>query len=240
MLKSAQSKGLKVAVGYNIRFDPGLQLIKRTLRRNIIDSPLSIAVEWGNNIRFWRPGLDYKNHYILKKGSGIILDDSHEYDYMRWLLDDEVELVYCQTGKMKSIKTETDSLASIILKFKKGTIGSLLIDYVRPSYERRCQIIGEKGEIKWEYTTKKSGWKDYSTKANSSVMINRLGSRSIKKNIFSFRSNDAYVNETTNFIHSVTHGIEPLVNGWDALKTLKIGLAALESARKNEVIIIDN
>lgn len=240
ILKKAQSEELKVAVGYNMRFDPGLQLIRKKLENNLISRPLSIFAEWGHNIQFWRPGIDYKNHYILKKGSGIILDDSHEYDYMRWLLNDEVQSVYCQTQKTQSIKTETESLASIVLKFKRGTIGSLIIDYVRPSYERKCHIIGEKGSIKWEYSMQKGSWKNYSSKANSSVVINPLRSNSIRKRTLAVHSNDMYINEVKNFLNSVINGEEPLVNGWEGLKTLEIAEAALESSRKNKVVFLKN
>ena len=38
-------------------------------------------------------------------------------------------------------------------------MASLVIDYVRPNYEQGCQIIGEKGDIKWSYELKKSAWK---------------------------------------------------------------------------------
>ncbi len=87
MLKKAKTKKLKVAVGYNLRFDKGINLLKHKLRRKEIGRPLSILITFGHNIKFWRPGTNYKNHYILKKGGGIILDGSHEYDYLRWLFE---------------------------------------------------------------------------------------------------------------------------------------------------------
>jgi predicted dehydrogenase len=40
MLAKAQSSGLKVAVGYNIRFDPGLKLIKKKLENDSVSRPL--------------------------------------------------------------------------------------------------------------------------------------------------------------------------------------------------------
>lgn len=35
-----------------------------------------------------------------------------------------------------NIKTETESIATIMMTFKKGTIANLILDYVRPNYER--------------------------------------------------------------------------------------------------------
>ena len=236
MLKRANSKKLQVAVGYNMRFDRGLCFLKKKLLKSEISVPLYISSEWGHNIKLWRPGTNYKNHYVLKKGSGIILDDSHEYDYIRWLLDDNVKSVYCQNRKISSIKTQTESAAAIILKFKQGTIVSLAIDYVRPNYERKCHIIGEKGDLKWEYIPKGKGWKNYGLQANSSVTTSFVDNKSAIRNNFVVKLNDMYVYEIQNFLQSITQNKKPLVDGWEGLKTLRIGMAALESGKKDKVI----
>ena len=204
MVRKADAKKLKVAVGYNLRFDPGLNLLKKNMKKNKIFQPLSILSEWGHNIKWWRPGTDFKNHYILQKGSGIILDDSHEYDYVRWLLDDEVESVYCQTRKSMSIKTQTESIAAIVMKFKRGTIATFVIDYMRPYYERRCHVIGEKGDLKWEFMPKSGSWKEYGAKANSTVTSRFVNHAKIQTQNFGVKLNDMYINEITDFINSIT------------------------------------
>lgn len=236
MLKKAHSRNLKIAVGYNLRFDRGLNLLKKNMKKNQISTPISILSEWGHNIQWWRPGTNFKNHYILQKGNGIILDDSHEYDYVRWLLDDEVESVYCQTRKAKTIKTQTESIASIILKFKKGTIGTFVIDYIRPYYERRCHIIGEKGDLKWEYVPKTGSWKEYGAKANSTVTTRFTNHSKTKTENFEVMLNDMYINEMNDFVSSIIENRKPRVDGWDGMKTLKIGLASLLSSKTGKVI----
>jgi len=236
MLKKADTKKLKVAVGYNLRYDPGLKFVKTKLKNLEISSPLSILSEWGHNIALWKPGTNFKNHYILKKGSGIILDDSHEYDYVRWLLDDDVKSVYCQTRQMRSIKTQTESLAIMTLKFKKGVIANFVMDYIRPNYERRCHIIGEKGDMKWEYVPQYGSWKDYSAKASSTVTTSLLDNKGTRRNNFVVKSNNMYLNEIQDFIHSIIQDKKPHVDGWEGLKTLKIGVTALLSAKTNKII----
>jgi len=234
MLKRAKSKKLQVAVGYNMRFHTGLIHLKKQIKSII---PLMIFAEWGVNIRQWRPGLDYKNHYVLKKGGGIVLDDSHEYDYVRWLLDDEVKSVYCKTRQITNIQTETESLAVMTLTFKKGTIANLMMDYVRPQYERRCHIIGEKGNLKWEYSPKQSGWKKYDSRASVTISHNLIkGAKTTKKHLV--QTNQMYIDEARNFIDSIIHNKKPLVDGWDGLETLKIGRAALDSAKSSKPVLL--
>jgi len=237
MLKRAESKKLQVAVGYNMRFHKGLIILKEHVKSSTILKPLTISAEWGNNIKHWRPGLSYTNHYVLKKGGGIILDASHEYDYVRWLLDDEIKSVYCKTRKITNIKTETESIAVITMTFKRGTIANIILDYVRPQYERRCHIIGEKGDLKWEYTPKPQSWKKYNSQANVTVSLNLLNGKKSTKN-FVLQTNEMYIDEAKNFIDSIIHDKKPVVDGWDGLKTLKVGHAALDSVKSNKPVLL--
>ena len=236
ILKKAKHKKLSISVGYNLRFDKGLNLLKKKLMQKEIGKPLSILIKFGHNIKFWKPGTNYRNHYILKKGGGIILDDSHEYDYLGWLIDDNINTVYCQTQKTNSIKTETESFASMILKTKKGLIGNLNIDYLRPFYERGCYIIGEKGSLEWEYNLSKPTSSRYSQTVNSKVTLQLLSKPSsiVYNNVI--RVNEMYINEIRNFLDSITSKKKPLVDGLDGLNTLRIGFAAIESAKKNKII----
>lgn len=236
ILSYAQKNNLKISVGHNLRFEKGLSFMKKKLNNLEIGRPLSIFAQWGNNIKNWNHP-NFLNHYILKKGGGIILDDSHEYDYLRWILNDEVSSVYCQTQKLTSIKTQTESLASIILKFKKGTIATLILDYVRPKYERNCHIIGEKGDLRWEFS-RESSKKPYQVKSSSKVSKTNLGK--LKKQTQSFHQNlnSTYIAEIQNLIDCIKFDKEPLSNGFDGYRTLQIGAAALKSAKLNKIIKI--
>jgi len=236
LLRRSRLKKLKVAIGYNMRFERGLQTVKKKLADYEIGLPLTLSIQWGHNIKFWRPGKNYKDHYVLKKGGGIVLDDSHEYDYVRWLLDDDVKSVYAQTKKINSIKTKTDSLSAFILKFKKGTIASFMIDYVRPQYERKCQIIGEKGDLKWQLIPQPSSWKDYNSMASTYIETRFIHKRKNTHHQFNFKMNTMYSEEIHDFVKSIIFDKKPLVDGLEGLKTLKIGMAILKSAKQNKVV----
>jgi predicted dehydrogenase len=238
ILKSAKAKKLNIAVGHNLRFEKGLKKIQEKINKNEIGKPLNILSQCGQHIKLWRPHLNYKDHYILKKGGGIILDDSHEYDYIRWILNDKVESVVCFTKKSKSIKTNTESLASIMLKFKKGSTATLVIDYLRPKYERNCQIIGENGSIKWNLEVEKGASKNYSAKIKSKIETHVLKTNQVSKETIVNKQNSMYVEEMKDFVDSIRYNKKPYVDGWDSLETLKIGMAALKSAKENKVIRI--
>jgi predicted dehydrogenase len=76
--------------------------------------------------------------YTAKRetGGGIILDASHELDYIRWLLG-EVREVFCFAGKLSSLEVETEDTAEIVLRFENGAMAGVHLDFVQRAYSRR-------------------------------------------------------------------------------------------------------
>jgi myo-inositol 2-dehydrogenase/D-chiro-inositol 1-dehydrogenase len=229
---------IKIAVGYNLRFDKGLRSLKKKITNKEIGKILFISAYFGHHIKFWRNEKHTNKHYILQKGNGIILDDSHEYDYLRWLINDKVISVFCQTKKLENIKTETESLATIFLKFKNGIIANVNIDYVRPHYERGCQIIGDKGMLGWKYEIQKPTKKKYMQKTKLTVEKKMIFNQIHKIHSEKIQVNTMYIEEMKNFLDSLQNNKQLEVSGLQGIETLKIGLAALKSAKSGKVINI--
>ncbi len=235
-LNKADKNNKKIATGYNLRFEPGLMFLQKKLAK-IKSKPLSIFCEWGHHIKFWHPTKNFQNHYVLKKDGGIILDDSHEYDYVRWLLNDKIKSVFAQTTKASSFKTDSESLASIMLKFSSGTIATIIIDYMRSKYTRNCNLIFENMDLNWNYVPQARKSSKYNQKAKSQISIHHLNKKHQNFN-FTYNPNDMYKNELENFLLSIQKDISPKVNGWEGLETLKIGNAIKKSALTNKIIKI--
>ena len=114
----------------------------------------------------------------------------------------------------------------------------MILDYVRPNYERKCHIIGENRDVKWNFINKKSAWKNYKKKALSKIRINSVGKEKEKIQQKVVIINEMYEREIKNFLGSIINEQKLLVDGNEGLKTLKIGLAAIESSNKNKIIKI--
>lgn len=224
LIRSASKKGVIICVGYNFRFHQGLKLVKEIVDKGEIGKIQSSRAEFGQYLPDWRPWQDYRQSYTAKKdlGGGIILDGSHEIDYMRWFLGD-IEQIFCFAGKISNLEVETEDIAEILIKFKRGAIGEIHLDFVRPDYSRTCEIIGEKGTIKWSYQDRfvkvysmdAKRWKTFNIKADP---------------------NDMYVQEMQHFVNCIKTGENPLVDGEEGKKTLEIALLAKKSAETKEVI----
>jgi len=227
LIKKAKKENLVIFVGYNFRFHPGIKLVKKMLDEGRIGKALSARAEFGQYLPGWRPWQDYRQGYTARKelGGGIILDGSHEIDYIRWFLG-EVEEVFCSAGKISNLEVETEDTAEIVLKFRSGVIAEIHLDFVRRDYSRNCALIGEKGSIVWNYPEKLV--KAYSAQGRRWRTFDISG-----------EPNDMYVHEMKHFIRCVQGKEEPLVSGEEGKRTLEIALAAKQSAKTGKIVRLE-
>lgn len=224
LIKQASRKKRVLSVGYNFRFHPGLTMVKESIAKKEIGMALAARAQFGQYLPDWRPWQDYTKSYTARTdlGGGIILDGSHEIDYMLWLLGD-VREVFCFAGNAKNLDTQTEGIAEILLRFESGCLGEVHLDYVRPGYARNCEIVGERGIIKWDY--KLNAVERYAPDTKEWISIKVDG-----------RTEDMYVAEMKNFIASVNGLEEPLVTGAEGMRSLQVALAAKESAATGRVV----
>ena len=88
VIAEARRQNRSAQIGYNMRFHPGLKILKELIDSGTIGRVLWLSVEAGQYLPDWRPWQNYRESYSarLELGGGIILDGSHELDYICWLL----------------------------------------------------------------------------------------------------------------------------------------------------------
>lgn len=226
LIRIIDKKGLTCMVGYNLRFHPGLKLIKRLLEEKVIGNIVSVRVEAGQYLPEWHPLEDYRTGYSAKKslGGGVILDLSHEIDYIRWFLG-EVKEVFSFTSKLSHLEIETEDVAEILLRFKSGVIGEVHLDYIQRFPSRSCQIIGDEGTLLYDFNENK---------------VKLFSAKDKKWQIFleneKYDKNQTYTDEIKHFVDCVNRKKKPIVNETDGKKVLEIVSAAKESSKAKKVI----
>jgi len=227
-IKELLEKGKKsdkvIFVGYNFRFHPGIRLVKDKVDSGEIGKILSATAEFGQYLPDWRPWQDYRKSYTAGKnlGGGIILDGSHEIDYIRWFLG-EVKEVTCFAAKISSLDVETEDVAKILLKFKSGAIAGIHLDFVQRGYTRTCKLIGEEGTIEWSFL-------------GQSVKVYSKDARKWQTLNINVELNDMYINEMKHFIRCIRGEEKPMINGEEGRKTLEVALAAKKSAITGKLV----
>jgi predicted dehydrogenase len=136
--KELTIKNNKIFIGYVLRFHPLLKKLKLFLN----DEKILLAnAKCGQYLPTWRPDTDYKNCYSAKKeeGGGVLLDLSHEIDYVQWLCGSFTE-IKSYKRKISDLKIDSDDLTILIGKTKKNVIINISIDYISKITHRRLFI----------------------------------------------------------------------------------------------------
>jgi predicted dehydrogenase len=180
--------GDRLLVGYNWRFHPNIRKVKELLDQGAIGLVYKAHAEFGYYLPYWRPNRDIHDVENL----GIILEASHELDYLLWMFG-PVESEMCVKAEIGGFGLGVEDEAEIILNFKSGVMASVSLDMLNKKYARNLHIIGEKDVIDWDYWT-----------------MPRVD------------VNESYVEEMKHFIRVVEGKEKPLVTAKEALEVLEL------------------
>jgi predicted dehydrogenase len=215
-----------VIVGYNLRHERGLRRVKQLLTDGAIGRILSMRAEFGQYLPDWRPTQDYRQGYNAKAaaGGGIILDASHELDYLQWLAG-EATTVYAAVGKLSDLELEVEDTALITLRLATGVLAHVHLDSVQRVYSRSCKLIGTEGTITWGF---KDGVSMYRAAPRAWEIVEAPGTD----------PNDMYVEEMKHVRACVCGDSLPLVTAAAGVHALRVAMAAKQSAVERREIVL--
>jgi len=222
LIRIVEAKKVKVLIGFCLRMHKQMQKIKELLAQNAIGKVYSARLTAGNYLPNWRSEKDYSQLYNAKKelGGGVVFDLMHEIDYALWFFG-EVERLNANICKLSDLKIDTEDCAEIFLKFKNGPIAQIHLDYLNRKLNRSCELIGEFGNIEWDYV-------------KGLLKVFNARDKSIKDfSIENYDINSMYINEIRHFLNCIKGKEEPLVDIYDAKKSLEIALAVKKYDNSN-------
>lgn len=104
----------KYWVGYNLRFHPLINFLKKRKLK-----PLNINIWCSSFLPHWRKNINYKySNSANKKGGGVLLELSHEIDYLRWLFG-EFKILFSFNKKISKLKINSDDILILCLSSNK-------------------------------------------------------------------------------------------------------------------------
>jgi len=151
-LEAALTKGGgRAMVGFQFRYHPGLMRAKQLITDGGIGRVISAHVHFGEYLPAWHPWEDYRKGYAARAdmGGGVVLTQCHSLDYLPWLVGD-VESVWAFTAKLSDLDVDVEDTAKIGLRFSKGALGSIHLDYNEQPPAHYFEIIGTKGSLQWD------------------------------------------------------------------------------------------
>lgn len=230
LIETCRVRGLTLMTAYNLRFSPSLQRFRELIQGKRVGSVLSVRAEVGQFLPSWRPEVDYRETVSAKAslGGGVLLELSHEIDYLRWLFG-EIEWVSAIQRKQSELEIDVEDTAHLILGFaaEPGVtpmMAALNMDCLRHDTTRQCTVIGEKGSLRWNAVV-------------GSIEIFEQGGVSWE---ILFKDDgqrdDSYVAEWRHFLSCASTGTPPIVSGHDGLAVLRVIEAARESSKTGSIV----
>ncbi len=210
LLTEVEKNNIIAMVGYNQRFTAGIQELKKNIKK--VGKIHFIRAEVGQYLPDWRKSQDYRKNYTARKelGGGILLDGSHEIDYVLWLVNKEVRHISGFQNRLSDLEIDVEDCVDIYLRFEGGIVATIHMDMIERGYNRYCRIVGEKGTLKWDFSDKTLSFHD-----------GENGTDTVK--VFdSFDPNQSYIDEMSHFIECLNNGHKPEPSLQDAVKVLEI------------------
>jgi len=189
IIETQKKNKKKISIGYMLRYNPVLKEIKKILSKNIIGKLLSIRAESGFYLPFWHPWEDYRDFYMSSKlgGGGVVLDTSHEIDYMSWFAG-KISDVQGSYGTISNLEISSDDYATALFTFENNIRGELHLDLLQPTPSRNVKLIGTKGVIMGDLIEK-------------SLKFNTINNQKWKQMNFKFEIDDIYKEESINVLN---------------------------------------
>lgn len=219
--KEVENRSLSVLVGFQYRFHPALQQIKKWLDSGRIGRIVSAQAHWGEYLPGWHKWEDYRKGYSARGdlGGGVVLTLCHPFDYLRWLIG-EVAKVSAVTARLSGLEVDVEDTASVILRFAQGAIGCVYLDFVERRRTHWLHIIGQKGTIHWDDADGMAHL--YNAESKQECYTPPEG----------FERNTMFLEEMGNFLNCLHGKEQPVCTLDDGIRALEIALAVKKSAIK--------
>jgi len=237
LIRLAESRNLKTAVGYQMRFHPCLQRLSALLQEKKVGRILSVRAEIGEYLPGWHHYEDYRQMYASRQdqGGGVILSQIHEMDYLYWLFG-LPRRVYALGGHLSSLEVDVEDTAEILMDYEmdgRSVPVSLHQDYLQNPPRRTCEVIGDNGKILVNLA------------ALTVDVFDGSGGHAESSSFEDFQRNQMFMDELKCFLASLrgssgssagqgTQG--PLVTVREAAHSLRMALAAKESLVMGKVV----
>lgn len=216
----AKEKQLKVFVGFQNRFHPGMKSVKQCLEKGELGRILSVRAVVGERLTTMHTYEDYKETYMARKdlGGGVVLNQMiHELDYLYYLfgMPTTVYAVGGITGNLE-IDVEDNCDAIYRMETKTGSFPvSVHADFYQSPPSRFVKIIGEKGQITLDLL--------------KAAVTKTIGNVKEESCFEAFARNDMFIEELKLFMECIEKDKEPEISLEDGIVSLKMAMAAKKS-----------
>lgn len=228
LIRLVEKKGLKAAVGYQMRFHPCMKRLHALLQEKKVGHVLSVRAEIGEYMPGWHTYEDYRHIYASRKdlGGGVILSQIHEFDYLYWLFG-LPRRIYTLGGHLSHLEIDVEDTADSLLDCEvegRPVPVALHQDYLQKPLSRFCEVFGDAGRILVDI------------RSLTVTVFDGQGNQTELTAYAEFQRNQLFLDELTCFLDSLQGKSTPMVDLRTGKQSLRMALAAKESLDTGKVV----
>jgi UDP-N-acetylglucosamine 3-dehydrogenase len=214
---AARSADAPLLVGHIERFNPAVVALKRHLDAREAGGILQVSAQ--------RVG----PFFPRERDVGVVHDlATHDLDVFRYLVGD-IESVRAET--QSGIKTTHEDALSAVVRFAGGAVGSLDVNWLSPVKTRELRVLCERGEYRLDYITQALSF--HESGPPGVVAANDAGTE------IDVQIEEPLHAELASFLRTARREEPPVVSADDAIATMRVVEAIIESARVGEPLAVE-
>jgi predicted dehydrogenase len=224
IVDAAKRYGVKLMVGYLLRFDPRYAEGKRRIDSGAIGEAASL----------WAMRASRAGWRTSSWSHPIFYNAIHDLDLINWYVGDDVYRVYAESlSKLLRDKAVPDSIFAL-MKFKGGAIASLEVNWCRPAswqyqVESHLHVSGTKGVLYVDI---------YDQGLNIFSEDGHICPDTVHWPVVNNRVVGNLREEINHFLECIIFDREPLVTGLDGIKSLRVALAIIDSLKTESIVAV--
>ncbi|MBN2853463.1 MAG: Gfo/Idh/MocA family oxidoreductase [Clostridia bacterium] len=235
VIKALEKNRTLLSVAYQSRFSDSFVAVKKAINDGVLGKIMFADVY----MKFYRSEEYYstsswKGTMTMDGGGALMNQGSHGVDIMLFLMG-EADSVYANARTLKH-KIEAEDTVAAVVEYKQGAIGVIQASTgIYPGLPRKIMIHGEKGSVVIEEDV---------------ITMFETVNRSIPEGIIIGRNDDFSASDPTAFsidghvaiyrnaFDSFLHKKIPLVNQYEARKSVSLIEAIYESSLKKKLVMV--
>ena len=228
IIRISEEKHVKVCACHQNRFNIAVQKTRLALETGRFGklSHGSIHVRWNRDHSYYDQA-SWRGTW--EQDGGCLMNQCiHGIDLLRWMLGDEVEMVYGVTRKQFHDYLEVEDVGMAVVQFKNGTIGTIegTTNVFPKNLEENLYLFGEKGTVKLGGTSANNidVW-DFSDETFEDATSKNL--KEVTSNIYG----NGHTSLFADMLEAIENDLNPYVDAVDGRNALEVVLAIYESQK---------
>lgn len=222
MLRAAATSRALLAIGFHLHFHPGLMRLKELIASGELGTVHHAHCRVGSYITL----VNSKSRYQRTLEGALLLDYAHQPDILAWLLGQRPRGVYmlgAQGGRLEH--QSNPSVLAVACDYEGPLLATIHLNYLQMPERHDYEIVGDRG---WAALDLVQG----------RIRIGRQADSSEREETFSTERDPIYRAEHAAFLDAVAGRRNPESAATDAIVSMRIIAAALESWRTHSRVAV--